>query len=49
MYKLVCKMPIVTGKLIAHPINLPVWIPDKRTPPFFHPGRAKKTASQIDA
>jgi integrase len=42
MYKLVCKMPIVTGHLVAHSINLPAWITDKRTPPFSHPGRAKK-------
>jgi integrase len=42
MYKLVRKMPIVTGHLIAHPINLPAWVTDKRTPPFSHPGRAKK-------
>jgi hypothetical protein len=30
------KMPIVTGHLIAHPINLPAWVTDKRTPPFSH-------------
>jgi integrase len=42
MYKLVCKMPVVTGHLIAHPINLPSWLSDKKPPPFSHPGRAKK-------
>jgi hypothetical protein len=42
MYKLVRKMPNVTAHLVAHPINLPAWIIDKRTPPFSHPGRAKK-------
>jgi integrase len=49
MAKLVRKMPIVTGHLVAHPINLPAWVTGKLTPPFSHPGRAKKTTSQIDA
>jgi hypothetical protein len=39
----------VTGHLVAHPINLPAWVTGKLTPPFSHPGRAKKTTSQIDA
>jgi hypothetical protein len=46
MYKLVCKMPVVTSHLIAHRINLPTWLIDKKPPPFSHPGRAKK-ATQI--
>jgi hypothetical protein len=41
MYKLVCKMPVVTGDLIAHPINLPSWLSDKKPPPFSHPTRAR--------
>ncbi|MGY4349717.1 site-specific recombinase XerD [Bradyrhizobium sp. GM7.3] len=41
MYKLVCKMPTVTGHLIAHPINLPSWVSDKKPPPFSHPTRAR--------
>jgi integrase len=49
MYELVCKMPIVTGHLIAHPINLPAWITDKRTPPFSHPSRIKKTTNIVNA
>jgi integrase len=49
MAKLVRKMPIVTADLVAHPINLPAWVTGKLTPPFSHPGRAKKTTSQIDA
>jgi hypothetical protein len=49
MAKLVRKMPIVTGHLVAHPINLPAWVTGKLTPPFSHPGRAKKTTSQIMA
>jgi integrase len=48
MYELVCKMPTVTGHIIAHPINLPVWITDKRTPPFSRPGRAKNRVSNVD-
>jgi hypothetical protein len=42
MYKLVCKMPVVTGQLIAHPINLPSWLSDKKPPPFSHPSRVKR-------
>ena len=42
MYKLVCKMPTVTGHLIAHPINLPSWLSDKKPPPFSHPSRVKR-------
>jgi integrase len=42
MCKLVCKMPVVTGHLVAHPINLPSWLSDKRPPPFSHPSRAKR-------
>jgi hypothetical protein len=34
MYKLVCTMPIVTGHLVAHPINLFHWIIEKKTAPF---------------
>ena len=49
MYELVCKMPTVTGHLIAHPINLPAWITEKRSPPFSHPGRAKSNVSIVDA
>jgi integrase len=49
MYEFVCKMPTVTGHLIAHPINLPAWITDKRTPPFSHPGRAKNKVANVDA
>src|SRR5258708_2986823 len=41
MYKLVCKMPTVTGHLIAHPINLPSCLSDKKPPPFSHPRRAR--------
>jgi integrase len=41
MYKLVCKMPVVTRHLIAHPINLFPWIREKKTPPFSHPTRAR--------
>jgi integrase len=44
MYKLVCKMPNVTSHLIAHPINLPSWLSDKKPPPFSHPSRVKRTA-----
>lgn len=42
MYKLVCTMPIVTGHLIAHPINLFHWVSERTTAPFSHPSRAKK-------
>jgi integrase len=49
MYELVCKMPTVTGHLIAHPINLPAWVTDKRTQPFSHPGRAKNKVGDVDA
>lgn len=49
MYELVCKMPTVTGHLIAHPINLPAWITEKRTAPFSHPGRAKNKVDNVDA
>ena len=42
MAKLLRKMPVVTGHLISHSINLPTWITGKRTPPFSHPGRAKR-------
>jgi integrase len=42
MYKLVCTMPIVTGHLIAHPINLPSWVNDNKPPPFSHPSRVKR-------
>ncbi|MEY9350305.1 MULTISPECIES: DUF6538 domain-containing protein [Bradyrhizobium] len=42
MYKLVCTMPIVTGHLIAHPINLFHWVSEKTTAPFSHPSRAKQ-------
>jgi integrase len=48
MYELVCKMPTVTGHIIALPINLPMWITDKRTPPFSRPGRAKNRVSNVD-
>jgi hypothetical protein len=41
MYKLVCKMPTVTKHLVAHPINLPAWLADKKPPPFSHPTRAR--------
>jgi hypothetical protein len=40
--KFVRKMPIMTAHLVAHPINLPAWVTGKFTPPFSHPGRAKK-------
>jgi len=42
--KLVRKVPVVTGHLIAHPINLPSWLSDKKPPPFSHPSRVKRTA-----
>lgn len=43
MYKIVCTMPIVTGHLVAHPINLFHWVSEKKTAPFSHPARAKRS------
>jgi hypothetical protein len=42
MYELVCKMPVVTAKLVAHPINIFQWVIEKQVPPFSHPSRAKR-------
>ncbi|MET4317939.1 integrase [Bradyrhizobium sp. RT5a] len=42
MYKIVCTMPIVTGHLVAHPINLFHWVREKKTAPFSHPSRVKR-------
>lgn len=41
MYKIVCTMPIVTGHLVAHPINLFHWVSEKKTAPFSHPSRTR--------
>ena len=46
MYKLVCRMPIVTRDIVAHPINLFQWVVEKQTPPFSHPSRAKKISEK---
>lgn len=43
MYKIVCTMPIVTSHLVAHPINLFHWVSEKKTAPFSHPARAKRS------
>jgi hypothetical protein len=37
---------VTTGQLIAHPINLPSWLSDKKPPPFSHPSRAKKNGEK---
>ncbi|WLB48292.1 tyrosine-type recombinase/integrase [Bradyrhizobium ottawaense] len=42
MHKIVCTMPIVTGHLVAHPINLFHWVREKKTAPFSHPSRVKR-------
>jgi hypothetical protein len=47
MYKLVCKMPTVTGHLIAQPINLPRWVSEKKPPPFSHPSRVKRAEAML--
>lgn len=41
MYKIICTMPVVTGHLVAHPINLFHWVSEKKTAPFSHPSRAR--------
>nr|WP_092681182.1 DUF6538 domain-containing protein [Rhodopseudomonas pseudopalustris] len=42
MYELVCKMPVVTENLVAHPTNIFQWVREKHAPPFSHPNRAKR-------